>query len=114
VETAALRHAGTLEEVYTPHGLHYIQQGKDLSDVDNLIITGGAVIHNKNAGKIASFALSTPSKPFSLLPKRAKVYVDQKYILSAMGLLSAEYPEAAYTIMKKELVDHGTYEQTTL
>jgi uncharacterized protein (TIGR01319 family) len=111
VETAARRHAGTIEEVYTPTGPAYLQVGKDLSAVESLVITGGAVIHNENADKIAAYALQKEDMQGSLLPKRATVYVDKKYILAAMGLLGTEYPDAAHTIMIKELKNHGTYEQ---
>ncbi len=44
----------------------------------------------------------------SLKPRRAEVYIDRNYILAAMGLLSTEYPDAALSIMKKELEYHGT------
>ena len=110
VELAVSRHAGTLEEVYTPMGPMYAQTGKDLSAVENLVLTGGAIIHNKNAGAIGRHALFTPGLPVSLKPRRARVYVDKSYILAAMGLLSDEYPDVAQQIMKKELMADGTGE----
>ena len=108
VELAVSRHAGTLEEVYTPMGQVYAQTGKDLTGVETLVLTGGAIIHNPNAGAIGRHALFHPGLPISLKPKRASVYVDKSYILAAMGLLSDEYPEVALQIMKKELVVYGT------
>lgn len=108
IETAATRHAGRIEEVYTPMGLAYAQTGKDLRPVTRLVVTGGAIIHNEDAAKIAAHALYNPADPGSLKPERANIYVDRKYILAAMGLLGEEYPNAAITIMKKELVEYGS------
>lgn len=111
IETAVKRHAGRLEQVYTPTGPAYIQTGKDLTGVKTLIMTGGAIIHNENAAGIAAHALYSRSAPESLTPKRAAVYIDRKYILAAMGLLAEEYPEQAIMIMKKELERYGAVEQ---
>ena len=107
VRTAVARHAGTMEEAYTMMGLCYVQTGKDLRNVKKIVVTGGSLIHTKETGKIASFALSDPSQPGSLRPLEAEVLVDRKYILAAMGLLSQHYPAAALRIMKKELEKNG-------
>lgn len=109
VETAVTRHAGRLEQYYSPMGISYMQTGKDLTDVNKIIVTGGALIHEGRTGLIASHALFDPRDPFSLKPKSAEILSDKKYILAAMGLISAEYPDAALRIMKKELVKDGTY-----
>ena len=41
IETAVTRHAGTIEEAYTLMGLTYVQTGKDLTQTQNLVVTGG-------------------------------------------------------------------------
>lgn len=107
VETAVKRHAGTLEETYTLMGLTYMQTGKDLRRVRQLIVTGGCLIHTARTAKIASHALFSPRDPMSLRPEKAVIRVDRSYILAAMGLLSEYYPQAALRIMKKELEDLG-------
>jgi uncharacterized protein (TIGR01319 family) len=109
VETAVRRHAGTLEEVYTPTGKVFVQTGKDLSRVENLVLTGGALIHSKHAGKIAVHAFYDPLDPYSLRPKNPRVYRDKSYILAAMGLLAEDMPALSLSIMKKEL-EYGTTE----
>lgn len=108
VEIAVTRHAGTLEEVFTTVGQVYAQTGKDLTGVENMVLTGGAVIHNPRAGAIAGNAMFKPGLPISLKPKRAAIHIDKKYILAAMGLLSEEWPDVALQIMSKELVTNGT------
>lgn len=110
VETAVKRHAGTMEETYTMMGLTYVQSGKDLSNVKQIIVTGGSLIHTRNTAKIASYALFDPMQPQSLRPKEAGVLVDRKYIIAAMGLLSTHYPRTALKILKEELEENG-YQQ---
>ena len=110
IKTAVTRHAGRLEEFYTMNGLAYMQTGKDLRNIRQIIVTGGSLIHTKRTGAIASAALWDPQDPFSLKPKQADVWVDRSYILAAMGLLSAYYPQTALRIMKKELKKDGYQE----
>ena len=107
VETAVSRHAGTLEQVYTPTGLTFLQSGKDLRRVKYVVATGGALIHARSVRKIAEKALYDPQTPNSLRPEKAQILIDEKYILAAMGLLSQYYPLAALEIMKKEIADYG-------
>jgi uncharacterized protein (TIGR01319 family) len=101
------RHAGTMEETYTMMGLTYVQSGKNLTRVKQIIVTGGSLIHTKETADIAKHALYSPSQPGSLRPKQADIWVDRKYILAAMGLISTRYPQAALKIMKKELEQYG-------
>ena len=88
-------------------GLTYVQSGKNLTKVRNIVVTGGSLIHTKRTEEIASFALYSQNQPASLRPKASDVWVDRTYILAAMGLLSSHYPGTALRIMKKELEDHG-------
>lgn len=107
IEEAVKRHAGTMEETYTLMGKTFLQEGKNLTNVKNIVVTGGSLIHTKRTEEIASYALYSPMQPMSLRPMKADVWVDRKYILAAMGLLSGYYPDVALRIMKKELEHHG-------
>lgn len=107
VEEAVRRHAGTVRETYTMMGQTFVQEGKDLTGVTQLVVTGGSLIHTRRTAEIAARALYDPADPASLRPREAGVWVDRRYILSAMGLLSAHYPQTALRIMKKELEYHG-------
>ena len=91
IRTALLRHAGSLELVYTPVGPMYQQTGKDLRDVERLVVTGGALIYAKRLPEMINLALQCED-PMALIPGKASVYCDRGYILSAMGLL-AKYDE---------------------
>ena len=112
VKEAVKRHAGTISEAYTMMGLTYVQEGKNLTRVNQIVVTGGSLIHTKRTEAIASHALYSASESGSLRPKEANVWVDRTYILAAMGLLSSHYPDAALRIMKKELEYHGHSQQT--
>ena len=107
IETAVTRHAGTIEETYTMMGQTFVQSGKNLTEVRQIIVTGGSLIHTKRTCEIASHALFDPAKPASLRPKEADIWVDRTYIIAAMGLLSSHYPQTALRILKKELEHHG-------
>jgi len=114
IEEAVRRHAGTIEETYTMMGQTYVQEGKNLTKVRHIVVTGGSLIHTKRTAQIAANALYSPAQPTSLRPKQANVWVDRTYIMAAMGLLSTHYPQAALRIMKKELEFHGNSEQEAL
>lgn len=107
VEEAVRRHAGTIEETYTMMGKAYVQEGKNLTKVNQIVVTGGSLIHTQKTEEIARHALYSPLQPQSLRPLQADVWVDRTYILAAMGLLSSHYPQVALTILKKELEFHG-------
>ena len=107
IETAVARHAGSMEETYTLMGLTYVQAGKDLRHVKQVIVTGGSLIRTEHTAEIAAHAFASPMAPMSLRPVKADIRVDRKYIIAAMGLLSEYYPQIALRIMKKELVYDG-------
>lgn len=110
VETAVMRHAGTVEETYTMMGQTFVQTGKDLRSVQKIIVTGGSLIHTERTAEIAGYARWSPLQPQSLRPEKAEIWIDRKYILAAMGLLSRQYPDTALRIMKKELEQNGNPE----
>ena len=108
VETAVARHAGTMEEAYTMMGKTFVQSGKNLMHVKQVVVTGGSLIHTRRVAEIARHAFWSAAQPNSLRPRDADVWVDKTYILAAMGLLAGRYPAAALRIMKKELQKYGT------
>ncbi len=114
IEEAVRRHAGTIEETYTMMGQTFVQEGKNLTKVRQIVVTGGSLIHTKRTVEIAAHALYSPAQPASLRPRKANVWVDRTYIMAAMGLLSTHYPKAALRIMKKELQFYGNSEQEAL
>ena len=92
-----------MESVYTPMGMMYYQIGKDLTEAKYVIGTGGVIINNSNPKEILQKMCSDSKKPLELRPRNPIFLLDEKYILSAMGLLSMHEPEVALKIMKKNM-----------
>ncbi|AUD62214.1 MutL protein [Tenericutes bacterium MO-XQ] len=104
IDVATSRHVGTLKGVYTPMGVMYYQIGKDLTQTNYFIGTGGVVISSKDPVAILKNGIKMASKPMELRPHQPEYLLDKTYILSAMGLLSMDHPEIALRIMKKYMV----------
>lgn len=102
-EIAMERHAGRLEQIYSPQGPIYLQTGKDLRDVGNIIGTGGIFAHSREPSDILEGALFSNEDPLSLRPQSPEFFVDRRYILYAIGLLAESAPEKAVRIGKKYL-----------
>ena len=103
VKTAVTRSAGSIKQCYTVMGETFVQNGKDLTGVDKIIVTGGSLVRTKRTADIARHALYSAQDYESLRPKNADILIDRKYIIAAMGLLSSAYPNTALLIMRKEL-----------
>ncbi len=104
IELGLLRHAGEIEQVFTPMGACYQQIGKDLTRVKKIILTGGALVHADDPFSVARRAMAG-EHPSSLMPREAVPVLDRRYVLFAMGLLGAKYPEPVRTLLKKEFQD---------
>ncbi len=104
VDKAMGRHAGRMEEMYTPMGMLYNQFGKDLGKVNFVIGTGGVLVHNENPEKILSAVEYSINKGLELRPRSPRYMLDKDYILAAMGLLAEIDPLLALKIMKKHIV----------
>jgi uncharacterized protein (TIGR01319 family) len=102
-EIAIERHAGRLEQVYSPHGQAFIQSGKDLREVRNVIGTGGIFAYGRAPLTVLEGALFSQENPFSLKPQSPEFLVDSSYILYAVGLLAERSPKKAVRIGKKYL-----------
>lgn len=104
VEQSVKRHAGRLEVVYTPFGPSYLQYGKDLTQLPIVIGTGGVLLHHENREGILQGAVFKSAESMVLKPLSPRFYIDQKYILAAMGLLREIAPSAALRMLKKYML----------
>ena len=96
------RHVGDIRKVFTTSGQKIIPEGKDLTQVEYIILTGGALINLEGTENIVyEYIRKNPSK---LLPnKNVKVLKDYDYIMASLGVLSLKYPEIAFALLKKSL-----------
>ena len=95
VRLAVTRHCGTVETVYTVAGPVTVQHGKDLSHVEAVIGTGGAIVSSPDPRGVLETALADPAEPLSLKPTAPRLLLDADYLLYACGLLSTVEPQAA-------------------
>lgn len=98
VRIAVARHCGTLETCYTVTGPVTVQHGKDLSSVEAVIGTGGAIVSSRDPRSVLADALADAAEPLSLRPKRPRLLLDADYILYACGLLATVEREAAFEL----------------
>jgi hypothetical protein len=103
-QLAMERHAGIIEPTYGPQGQILIQYGKDLTGTKKVIGTGGPLVFSPAPEKILEAILFSETNPFSLKPKRPDFYLDQEYLLYAIGLMSEVEPEKALRVAKKHLL----------
>jgi uncharacterized protein (TIGR01319 family) len=96
VGLALRRHAGRSKVVVSPEGRVVERSGKDLREVGLLVGSGGVLRHGRPGVAARVFAGSVGDVEGGWqLPRRARVTVDQRYVLAAAGLLSAAHPGAA-------------------
>ena len=103
VDIATRRHAGTFEEAYFPSGTVRIQRGKDLTEVQCVIGTGGIFAYSELQLHILRSACFDQGFPESLRPVSPVHMVDEAYILYALGLLAEFAPLKALRIFKRSL-----------
>jgi uncharacterized protein (TIGR01319 family) len=96
------RHVGDLKKVYTSSGQKIIPEGKDLTQVENIILTGGALINLNDTEKIVQEYIKR--NPTKLLPdKNVHIYRDHDYIMASVGVLSLKYPYISLKLLLNSL-----------
>lgn len=102
VDIAMDRHVGILTRERRPTHDAYYQQGKDLRHIQTFIGTGGVITHSPTPK--ALLAASFQKDELKLKPQAPKCYLDQDYLLSALGLLAEHYPAVALRMMTRYLI----------
>jgi uncharacterized protein (TIGR01319 family) len=102
VKGALDRHAGDMRRVFTTNGIKVIPEGRDLSMVRTVILTGGALLHHPNAEDvIRDHVLSSPTR--LLFDSGVRILRDRHYIMASLGVLSAVDREAAIRLLQDTL-----------
>jgi uncharacterized protein (TIGR01319 family) len=78
----------------------WVQRGKDLTQVKTVIGAGGPVAFSADPRRVLSGAVFTVA-PNILKPIAPRFYLDEKYILFAIGLLAQSDPVKALRIIRK-------------
>lgn len=94
------RHVGDEKKVYTSSGQKIIPEGKDLSQLSTIVLTGGPLVHLKDTKKIVLDYIK--QNPHKLMPKEnINILIDNDYIMASIGVLSLKYPSIGLALMKK-------------
>jgi len=102
VFTALDRHIGDYRTVYTSSGRKIVPEGRDLTQVQSVILTGGALIYLENTENIIQEYFKSKKK--KMVPTHEVViYKDSDYIMSSMGVLSLDYEDIARKLMETSL-----------
>jgi uncharacterized protein (TIGR01319 family) len=114
------RHVGKKERVVTHQGEAWLYYGKDLTETRTVIGTGGVFIYNPHVTYILSAGAHGNDRYEVLRPKHPTLFVDQSYLLYAVGLLSQQRPDVGLRLFKNTIralktdstivldSDHGT------
>ncbi|MFK5883998.1 MAG: glutamate mutase L [Candidatus Izemoplasma sp.] len=96
------RHIGDLKRVFTTNGQKIIPDGKDLTKVEFIILTGGALLHHSSPELMIKQYLSNSTT--KLTPKEnITILKDSDYVMASVGVLSLKYQKEAYQILKNSL-----------
>lgn len=100
---ALRRHAGIIRSVFLPGGRQQIAEGKDLSQAEALIATGGALTRLPGRRNILRKLRNMNNARAMLYPKpgQMEILIDNHYIMASLGVLSRRYPQAALRLMQQ-------------
>lgn len=103
VSISARRHAGRTELVYSK-GARVLQRGKNLTEVETVVGTGGVLVNDcAPAELLQAAALAEGEDEHILIPRNLRTLIDHDYVFYAAGLLRPWDEEAALAIMKSSL-----------
>lgn len=97
------RHAGIIIDMYSTSGRKQMAQGKDLTAIQYIVGTGGALTRLPGRlGILRSIILN--ANDTKLLPTEgAKVLIDNHYIMASLGVLSIKHRKAAEKLLRETL-----------
>ena len=99
------RHCGRLRYTYGSNGRVTYADGKDLTKIQYLVATGGALTRLTGRGTIMEKLCTINGSGKLLYPKADKIRVveDRWYCMASLGVLSRTYPEAAVKLLQQNL-----------
>ncbi|MCM1990825.1 glutamate mutase L [Oceanirhabdus seepicola] len=99
VELAVARHAGYVKRLFVGKN-SFVAYGKDLSKVQYIVGTGGALTRLPHGREILE-GIKYRGEDISMLPREdAKIKIDTMYIMACAGVLSLEDEEAARKLLE--------------
>jgi uncharacterized protein (TIGR01319 family) len=103
ITTALTRHAGQYQSYYGASGKTTVAKGRDLTNIQYIIGTGGPLTRFKNGKEMIDGALIELNDNILKPSKSAKILIDHDYNMATLGVLSIKYPKEALTLITKSL-----------
>ena len=104
VMKAVERHAGQIRYVYGPSGRSTLAEGKDLTQVKDIVGSGGGLTRLPHRKEIMGRIASYDETGMRLFPTaHAEILVDNDYIMASLGVLSTKHREGAIKLLEKSL-----------
>ncbi len=98
------RHVGKIRYVYGPTGRSTLAEGKDLTQIQYIIGTGGALTRLDNGTEILKKVVTQENPNNYLLPsKDVEILLDHDYIMASLGVLSMKYEAAVIKLLENSL-----------
>ncbi len=107
VHEALDRHTGDLRRVFTTNGIKVIPEGRDLSMVKNILLTGGALLYHPDPEELINAYVRKQTTKL-IFDETAVIRRDKDYIMAAIGVLSHVNREAAITLLRETLGLEGS------
>lgn len=102
-EMALTRHAGKYIHFYGAFGKTTLAEGKDLTNIQYVIGTGGALTRLVQGSQILKKVIEKRQDQILKPQKDAHILIDHDYIMASIGVLSLKYEEAAIGLLKASL-----------
>ena len=106
------RHIGDLKRVFTTNGYKVIPEGRDVSQIKTIFLTGGALRSIENPELIIKEYINKNNTKL-IFSQDVKIYVDKDYILSSCGVLSHKYPKKAKELLFNSLIKEITIDKSS-
>lgn len=101
VKTALLRHVGKFKVSYGAQGKTTMIDGKDCTNIDTIVLTGGALLYHQNPEEVIQKILTRYQGIYLLPSTDVCIVKDTDYLWSSLGVLSLSYPEEVKAFLKK-------------
>lgn len=105
--TALSRHAGRYINLYGPEGRKRVAEGKDLTAVQYVLATGGALTRLPGRERILREVLRDLPADTLVPPRGCTVGFDSPYIMASLGVLSTHYEHAATVLLRDSFFSTG-------
>ncbi len=103
LKIAVERHAGTYTSLFGPTGRTTYAEGKDLTEINVAVGTGGVLSRLENSESIIKEAFDGIAKDRLIPAKTIRFLVDHDYIMASAGVLYKDHPNAAQPLLLQSL-----------